>query len=172
MAIKKERVEVNLIHAILFLDFGTVEEQGGERMKPNTSPWTIRQKCTADWEKMRGDDKRRFCEHCQRHVYNVSAMSCEEREVFASPAGMQECIFYSQRNDGEVADLSLLAKLRRWFPILRLVCWSALVAILPVTLTGCMMGVRTDLKVTPIPKNTSTNLQQNTNQTNTIDVSH
>lgn len=92
-------------------------------------------------------------------------MTREEREVFASPAGMRECIFYSQRSDGEVADLSLLAKLRRWFPILRPACWSVLVAILPVGLTGCMMGVRTDVKVTPIPPNTSTNLQQNTIQT-------
>ncbi len=141
-------------------------------MKPNTSPWTIRQKCIADWEKMRGDDARRFCEHCQRLVYNVSAMSREEREVFASPAGMQECIFYSQRSDGELADLSLLAKLRRWFPILRLACRSALVAILPVGLTGCVMGVRTDVKVTPIPQNTSTNLQQNTNQTSAFETPH
>lgn len=90
-------------------------------------------------------------------------MSREEREVFASPAGMRECIFYSRRSNGEVADLSLLAKLRQRFPIFRLACWSVLVAILPVTLTGCM-GIRAPKEVTPIPQNTSTNSQQNTNQ--------
>ncbi|HXC35961.1 MAG TPA: hypothetical protein VNV43_08810 [Candidatus Acidoferrales bacterium] len=142
-------------------------------MNENTSPWTIRQKCTADWEKMHGNDKRRFCERCQRHVYNVSAMSREEREVFESPVGMKECIFYSQRRNGEVADLSLLAKLRRWFPIFRFACWPALIAILPVTLTGCM-GVRApkEGQVTPIPQNTQPNSQQNTNQTSAIEAPH
>lgn len=69
-------------------------------------------------------------------------MSKEERAVLADPANMRECVFYSQRADGEVANLSFLAKLRRWFPILRLACWSSLVAALPVTLSGCMMGER------------------------------
>jgi hypothetical protein len=136
-------------------------------MKPDTSPWTIRQKCTADWEQMRGDDKRRFCEHCRRYVHNVSAMSREEREVFATPAGMQECIFYSQRPDGGVADLSFLARLRRWIPIFRLACWSALIGVLPMTLTGCM-GVRCPRpgEIRPIPQPSS---EQTTNQTSTVD---
>src|SRR5438046_9900678 len=87
---------------------------------------------------MPGDDKRRFCEHCQKFVHNVSAMSRTEREAFANPANMRECIFYCQRSDGEIADLSFLARLRRWFPFLRLACWSALITLSPVTLTGCM----------------------------------
>lgn len=62
--------------------------------------------------------------------------------MLADPANMRECVFYCQRASGEVADLSFLAKLRRWFPVLRLACWSALVAALPVTLSGCMMGSR------------------------------
>jgi hypothetical protein len=110
-------------------------------MESNTSLWTIRQQCSANWDQMPGNDKRRFCEHCQKFVHNVSAMSRTERESFASPGNMSECVFYCQRTDGGVANLSLLARFRRWFPFLRLVCWSALIALLPVTLTGCM-GVR------------------------------
>src|SRR5204863_1333498 len=98
-------------------------------MKSNNSPWTIKQRCSADWGTMRGNDKRRFCENCQKFVHNVSAMSRGEREKFADPANMRECVFYSQRNDGEIADLSFLARLRRYFPFLRLACWSALVAL-------------------------------------------
>ena len=135
---------------------------------PDDSPWTIRQRCTADWEKMRGDDKRRFCEHCQKFVYNVSAMSREEREAYATPTGMQACIYYSQRSDGGIANLSLLANLRRWIPFFRFACWSALVAMLPVTLTGCM-GVRCPRpgEVRPISQDTPSS-QQTTNQTSTV----
>lgn len=118
---------------------------------------------------MRGDDKRRFCGHCERFVYNVSAMSAEEREIFARPENMRECVFYSQRADGRVADLSLLARLRRWFPFLRLACWSALVAALPVTLTGCM-GVRRPPPGDVRPVEPS-DAEHSTNQTNSVQSS-
>jgi hypothetical protein len=139
-------------------------------MKSNASLWTIRQQCTADWEKMRGDDKRRFCEHCQKFVHNVSAMSREEREVFARPENMRECIFYSQRGDGEVADLSFLARLRQAFPFLRLACWSALVALLPATLTGCM-GVRCPRpgEIRPLQPETTPTSSPATNQNSTVE---
>lgn len=138
-------------------------------MKPNTSPWEIKQPCTADWEKMRGDDKRRFCEHCQKFVHNVSAMSRTERAAFASPANRGECVLYCQRTDGKVANLSLLVRLRRWFPFLRLACWSALVALLPVTLTGCM-GVRCrpgDIR--PIQPNATPTSSQTTGQSSSVE---
>jgi hypothetical protein len=139
-------------------------------MKPDPSPWTIRQKCTADWEKMRGDDRKRLCEHCQKYVYNVSAMSRAEREVFASPANKHECVFYSLRANGEVADLSFLVRVRRWFPVLRLACWSALVAVLPVTLTGCM-GVRCPRpgEIRPVPRDATAASPQTTNQTSSAE---
>jgi hypothetical protein len=31
--------------------------------------------CPASWGTMRGDERTRFCEQCQRHVYNISAMT-------------------------------------------------------------------------------------------------
>jgi hypothetical protein len=135
-------------------------------MKPNPSLWTIKEHCSADWNQMRGDDRRRFCEHCRKFVHNVSAMSSAERAAFANPANQRECVFYSQRPDGGIADLSLLARFRRWFPFLRLVSWPWLVAILPATLSGClMMGVRCQPGVTPIQPNTSPVSSPTTNQT-------
>jgi hypothetical protein len=107
-------------------------------VKPNPSPWTITGPCSADWDKMQGDDKRRFCEHCQKIVHNVSAMNEKERAKFAKPLHQHECVIYFQRSNGKIADLSFLSFVRRWFPFLRVACWSALVALLPVTLTGCM----------------------------------
>lgn len=118
---------------------------------------------------MLGNDKRRFCEHCRKYVHNVSAMTRSEREAFANPANMRECVFYCQRSDGEVADLSFLAGLRRWFPFLRLVCWSALIALLPVALTGCV-GMRAPRPgdIQPIPQNATETSSQVTNQTNSV----
>ena len=139
-------------------------------MKSNPSPWTITKPCSANWDKMRGDDKRRFCEHCQKHVHNVSAMNQSEREAFANPTNEKECVFYHQRRDGSVADLSLLVKFRQWFPFLRLAWWSILATLLP-TLSGCMMGARCPAPstVTPLRQNEKTTLIQTTNQPNTID---
>src|SRR5262245_22985106 len=43
-------------------------------MQSDSSPWTVRQRRTLNWEQMRGNDKRRFCEHCQRFIHNVSVI--------------------------------------------------------------------------------------------------
>jgi hypothetical protein len=140
-----------------------------ENAMNSTSPWTIRQRCNADWEKMRGDDKHRFCEQCQRYVHNVSAMSRSERETLAAPSNMRECVFYSQRRNGEVANLSFLAKIRSWFPFLRLAGWSAIIALLPVTLTGCM-GVRCTPERRKLLEQTHSPTSQNTNQTGKVEL--
>jgi len=84
-------------------------------------------------------------------------MSQAEREVLARPENMQECIFYSRRADGEIADLTFVARLRGWFPFLRLAGWSALVALIPTVLSGCMMGKRCGQKATPVPPPATTN---------------
>jgi len=139
-------------------------------MKPGSSPWKIERPCQADWNRMRGDDRRRFCEHCQKYVYNISAMTLTERESFASPAKMGECIFYCQHADGKIADLSFVAALRRWFPFLRLACWSALIAMLPFTMTGCMgkRCVPFD-SIKPLPQNETPDPQLSTG-TNTVQL--
>ncbi len=112
-------------------------------MDANPSRWKVARPCSADWDKMRGDDRRRFCEQCGKFVHNVSAMTRSEREAFADPSNARECVFYCQRGDGAVADLSTLARLRLRFPILRLLRWSMLATLLPGVFTGCLvMGTR------------------------------
>jgi hypothetical protein len=118
-------------------------------MNFDTSAWRITRPCTADWDQMRGDDKRRFCEHCRKHVHNVSAMSQRELADFVKASNEPACVTYYQRRDGEVAELSFLALLRRWVPLLRLAFWSTLVTLLPATLTGCMMGKPSTGAITP-----------------------
>ena len=35
--------------------------------------------CPADWERMVGDERVRYCNKCSLHVYNLSGMSRRER---------------------------------------------------------------------------------------------
>src|SRR4051812_17390707 len=54
----------------------------------------IEKPCPMKWENMQGDEKRRFCEHCQLHVHNLSAMSPEERRETLAPGPEHRCISY------------------------------------------------------------------------------
>ncbi len=45
--------------------------------------------CSADWDRMIGDERARFCGQCELNVYNLSAMSTLEAEshVFLDSTG-------------------------------------------------------------------------------------
>jgi len=48
--------------------------------------------CSEDWEAMRGDDRRRFCDICEKHVHNLSAMT--ETEARSVVANKDVCVRY------------------------------------------------------------------------------
>src|SRR5687768_15535544 len=54
----------------------------------------ISQPCFQHWSAMAGDDKRRFCDHCQLHVHNLTAMSAAEQQTLLSQRGTRQCIAY------------------------------------------------------------------------------
>lgn len=56
------------------------------------------------WEEMKGDDKRRYCEHCQLHVHNLSAMSLHEQRETLAPESGPRCISYISRPDAVPVD--------------------------------------------------------------------
>src|ERR1051325_2983429 len=39
--------------------------------------------CTKDWNRMRGSNEKRFCDHCNRDVYDLGAMSRAAEEQTA-----------------------------------------------------------------------------------------
>jgi len=47
-------------------------------MSADLSRFIIRQPCPENWGAMPGDQKFRFCEQCQKNVYNLEALSDEE----------------------------------------------------------------------------------------------
>ena len=58
--------------------------------------------CHMPWDEMSGDDRKRFCRHCNLHVYNLSDMPRDEAEQFVSAAEGRNCIRYFRRDDGTI----------------------------------------------------------------------
>ncbi len=56
--------------------------------------------CRADWDKMQGDDKSRFCGSCAKNVYNLSSMTRLEAETLIREKEGQLCVRFFQRADG------------------------------------------------------------------------
>lgn len=56
--------------------------------------------CPADWNKMIGDDKVRFCSQCNLHVYNLSAMTEPEALKILHNREGRLCARLYQRADG------------------------------------------------------------------------
>ena len=106
--------------------------------------------CPKDWQTMRGDDKRRFCEGCQLHVHNLSTASDRERaDVLGSAKkGAQVCVTYVGERDGMMLVPSVQSWLRTLYAPLRWAMASLLALFLPFWFSGCasrqqtaMMGV-------------------------------
>jgi hypothetical protein len=86
-------------------------------MKPEPPPLKIATPCPKRWEDLDGNATKRFCEHCQLHVHNLSAMRTQEREQFVAQSGGHLCIAYDLRSDGSMVTPSrwtwMLQPLRR-----------------------------------------------------------
>ncbi|HEX6813876.1 MAG TPA: hypothetical protein VF384_19800 [Planctomycetota bacterium] len=74
--------------------------------------------CSADWNQMKGDERRRFCASCKLHVHNLSAMTASQAEELLRDAGKGRlCVRYYRRADGTVltrdCPVGLRQRLRR-----------------------------------------------------------
>lgn len=58
--------------------------------------------CRADWEKMAGDERMRYCDRCSLHVYNLSGMTKKEAETLIANAEGRLCVRFYRRADGTV----------------------------------------------------------------------
>ncbi|HEX7957856.1 MAG TPA: hypothetical protein VF508_12980 [Pyrinomonadaceae bacterium] len=58
--------------------------------------------CAADWEKMVGDDRARYCDSCSLHVYNLSGMTRREAEVLVTSTEGRLCVRFYRRADGTI----------------------------------------------------------------------
>ena len=58
--------------------------------------------CPASWDRMKGDDRVRFCGECRLHVYNLSEMTRNEAEAFVTKHEGRTCVRFFRREDGTV----------------------------------------------------------------------
>ncbi len=73
---------------------------------PIPTEFAIRKPCPTDWERMVGDDRRRFCGECGKHVYNLTAMSPDEAASIVAgvrDGGERRCVRLYQRQDGSLS---------------------------------------------------------------------
>jgi hypothetical protein len=58
--------------------------------------------CSADWNQMFGDGRKRFCGDCKLNVYNLSDMTRSEAESFLVASEGRTCVKFYRRQDGSV----------------------------------------------------------------------
>lgn len=58
--------------------------------------------CNARWEDMTGDDRSRFCKHCSKHVFNLSALSRAEAGSLVREKEGKFCARFYRRSDGRM----------------------------------------------------------------------
>ena len=58
--------------------------------------------CSANWDEMFGDERKRYCSDCKLNVYNLSDMTQTEAENFLINAEGRVCIKFYRRTDGTV----------------------------------------------------------------------
>ncbi len=58
--------------------------------------------CHANWDQMEGDARARFCQQCQKHVYNLSAMSAGDAARLIQEKEGKFCARFYRRADGTV----------------------------------------------------------------------
>lgn len=58
--------------------------------------------CSADWNEMYGDNRKRFCSDCKLNVYNLSEMTQTEAENLLFEAEGRLCVRLYRRKDGTV----------------------------------------------------------------------
>ncbi|MEM7228599.1 MAG: hypothetical protein AAF432_07270 [Planctomycetota bacterium] len=62
----------------------------------------IASQCDASWDDMAGDERRRFCDQCSLHVYNVAGMTREDAEAMIESHEGRLCMRLYRREDGTV----------------------------------------------------------------------
>jgi len=73
-------------------------------MKPNNNVDRLQtvSPCSTDWEQMIGDERRRFCADCGKHVYNLAEMKRTEVEALIAATGGRFCARLVRLPDGRV----------------------------------------------------------------------
>ncbi len=98
-----------------------------------TPPIPIAKPCTADWNQMNGDARRRLCAQCDKHVHNLSEYTPRELQTFVEKRDGTECIAYRIRQDGTIVTRTRWS----WLHTVRSRALWLLAVVLPSIFSGC-----------------------------------
>lgn len=120
--------------------------------------------CPANWERMSGDDRVRYCELCNLHVYNIARMTRKETAALISRTEGRICARLYRRSDGTIITKDCpigLRALRR-----RVVRMAGAVFATIMSLAATIAGQR------PIQKDKPSCQQQGTATKSSADSTH
>jgi hypothetical protein len=81
--------------------------------------------CPARWEDMSGDERSRFCLQCNKHVYNLSAMSASAAADLVRAKEGKLCARFYRRADGTMLTADCPVGLDRYGRRLKALCSTA-----------------------------------------------
>ena len=81
---------------------------------------SVKNNCTEDWDKMRGDGNSRHCSVCRKNVYHLSAMTEDEILSFMETQKETPCIRYFEREDGTMMTSDCSVKTEKHVKLMRI----------------------------------------------------
>jgi hypothetical protein len=104
---------------------------------------------------MDGDEQRRLCAQCNKHVHNLSAFPPRQLQRFIEQRDGTECIAYVLRDDGTMVTASRWPRFARFTAKVRLGVLWLLALVLPSLFAGCAQRTTNSYnsltKGTPLP---------------------
>lgn len=97
--------------------------------------------CPVSWDSMTGDQRKRFCDQCQEHVYDLSGMTRDQAEDLVRRGRTESvCVRFYRRADGTVLTADCPSSVRRGrtrLPLVRSAIAASLSAVAGLTASGC-----------------------------------
>ena len=121
----------------------------------------IQSPCSENWDAMTGDDKQRFCDICDKHVHNLSAMPKKQAELLLTSRAQQRgdlenealCVRYDRDSSGNI--LTLPSRLERINARFKHTARVAVAAIVTLAITPWAMA--TQKQPCPVQKSKAPN---------------
>ena len=96
--------------------------------RDSASQIRIASPCDVDWDSMFGNDRVRFCEHCQRTVHNVDLLTKKQLRRLIARAGDRLCVNYQQPVP-QISATPILYKIGRRTSVIAASAFSATLSI-------------------------------------------
>ena len=114
--------------------------------------------CSADWNEMYGNERKRFCGDCKLNVYNLSGMTSYDAENLLRNSEGRMCVRFFRRADGTIltADCPVgWAKVKQRLTASATAVFSLVIALFSGVFFASLSGKHAELgKLIPMPLST------------------